>query len=275
MIRIINLEKVSLEELTACFNLCWQNVPVKLHPPYFTVEHLQAYITINCISLRHSLGLTVNQRLAGFSFLGNIAKRGWLASLGIIPDFRGRGLSKLLLKHQLLVCDSLNLLCTTLEVEEDSFMAAVYQSFGFQFYRRLANFVLPPHSLLKKDGYLSPAVKCRKTAAKQYFEARNTLGIPFAWRRQEQILSNYHGVDFYLSPDHASGYSLQNHNKILLDIWSRSREASCNVLLSVSDHGDPLPINNQIQDNIYQLLLENGIQPVHFYAEMIRTVPDR
>lgn len=271
MIKLISLEKVSLEELTNSFNLCWQNAPDNnLHPPYFTMEHLQAYIRVNCISLPNSVGLTINQRVAGFSFLGIVVRRGWLASLGVIPEFRGRGLSKLLLNHQLLISDQLKLLCTTLEVRQDSFMAKIYQSFGFQFYRELANFVLAHNDLPDLDKNPSYAARCRSTTSKPYFNARNSLEIPSAWRRQEKVLNNYHNIALYLSPDGASGYALQSSNKMLLDIWSRSRAATYNVLSSVFGQLDTVLINNQIHDEIYLFLKEKRIHPIDFYAEMIR-----
>jgi len=271
MIKLISLEKVSLEELTDSFNLCWQNAPdINFNPPNFTVEHLQAYLHVNCISLPNSVGLSINQQLVGFSFLGIIVRRGWLASLGIIPEFRGRGLSKLLLNHQLLISDTLNLLCTTLEVQQDSFMAEVYQSFGFQFYRKLANFVLAKNDLPDLDENPSYAARCRGATSKPYFNARNSLEIPFAWRRQEKVLNNYHNIAFYLSPDRASGYALQNSNKILLDIWSRSRAATHSALSSVFGQLDTALINNQIHDDIYLFLKERRIHPINLYAEMIR-----
>lgn len=271
MIKLISLEKVSLEELKDTYNLCWQNAPdINLHPPYFTLEHLQAYVRVNSISLHHSLGLTINQQLVGFSFLGIIARRGWLASLGIIPEFRGRGLSKSLLQQQLLISDTLNLPCLTLEVQEDSFMAEVYRACGFQFYRELANFVLTKNNLPDQDKNPSHAARCRGSASEPYFNARNSLEIPFAWRRQEKVLNYYPNTAFYLSPDRASGYALHNSNKMLLDIWSRSRVATYSALSSVCGQLDKVRINSQVQDDIYLFLKEKHLQPVNLYAEMIR-----
>ncbi len=269
MFNVIDLENVNINDLTDIWNQCWRtNDPHQTTSP-FTVEHLKAYILINKISLRHSVGITYDQRIIGFSLVGINGDRGWIASLGIAPHYRRKGLSKIILHYQVKTCDLLGLRAVTLEVKNDSFMVAVYQLFGFCYYKELTNFNLTHKNFntLEDECYLKYSYS--EVTDQKYFLARAKVNMPFSWRREEPILKNYQRLSYHLRTESESGYIIQNR-KILLDIWAVSMEGAKSALKSVAVHLDDILISNQINDCIWTFLLSHDINPVQTQLEMIR-----
>lgn len=262
MYKIIALDKVRTEELTAIWNMCW---------PSFSEGHLKAYIFINRISLQHSIGLTFCGKLIGFSFLGLFEDRGWIASIGITPDYRGKGFSKVLLNYQLGICKKLNLRNITLEVKSNSWMAEVYQSFGFRVWRELVSFVLTSKDLYHLDIFRYDQYSTHNVDKKEYFEERDKLGISFPWRKQKFVLSEYKNTEYSLGPQSASG-SLITADGLLLDVWASSAENARKVLASVSQHVDKIVINNQIMDYVSAFLTKRQIKPVNVEVEMVNRI---
>src|ERR1043165_2240865 len=92
--QIKTLEQTSIAEITDTFNTAFAGYFVKLH---VTEEQLKQRLIAEGIDLGSSIGAYDNNRLAGFILNGfdtvNGVLRSYNAGTGVIPAYRGKGLT--------------------------------------------------------------------------------------------------------------------------------------------------------------------------------------
>jgi len=158
------LKHTDLEELLPVFNEAFSDYDV---PVSMTMQALSSHLNSLSFSKDDSVGLFDRRRLVGFLLIGRRGSVAYDAGTGIIPSYRGRGLS-----HSLIDAAAAHLAargCTTfvLEVLDTNTKAKnLYQSHGFAVRRSLLCFsakqdelvgqsdlLLLPH----EDGYRVPS----------------------------------------------------------------------------------------------------------------------
>lgn len=135
MVVTTSLKHISFDELLPIFNEAFSDYDV---PVSMTLETLQSHLQSLSYSSEDSVGLFEKHQLAGFLLIGRRGSIAYDAGTGIIPSYRGRGLS-----HTLIDAAIAHLRlrgCTTfvLEVLDSNTKAKnLYQSHGFAVQRSL------------------------------------------------------------------------------------------------------------------------------------------
>lgn len=119
---------------------------------FFPVETTATEMARYCQNSNIDLGNTVvmydGERRIGMSAFATRGRRGYIAGFGIIPEYRGRGVGKLLLAHQLEVARSYGLRSMQLEVLAQNTLAQrLYEGGGFKIKRGLANLKIAAEAL--------------------------------------------------------------------------------------------------------------------------------
>ncbi|MCL1905393.1 MAG: ribosomal protein S18-alanine N-acetyltransferase [Clostridiales bacterium] len=82
--------------------------------------------------LAHYYGCFLDRRLLGFGGFWQILTEGHIANVAVHPDFRSKGLGKLLVAHLMTACRALGGTAMTLEVRQSNAAAReLYRKFGF------------------------------------------------------------------------------------------------------------------------------------------------
>jgi ribosomal protein S18 acetylase RimI-like enzyme len=134
---LVAADRLDLDTLTACFNRAFEGYYVPLEQ---TPDTMMAMITHNQVSLADSLvALDATGAPAGIGLLASRPPRGWVAGMGLAPEWRGRGLGAAVMRALLTHASSIGLVSVQLEVLEQNAPArALYERLGFQTRRALA-----------------------------------------------------------------------------------------------------------------------------------------
>ncbi|HEU4781964.1 MAG TPA: GNAT family N-acetyltransferase [Ktedonobacterales bacterium] len=111
-------------------------------PMTHTVDSLRALIEVNDVALAHSFVAVDEQgRPGGVVMLAIRGSRGWIAGMGLAPQWRGRGQAAPLMETALAEAKSLGLISVELEVLAQNTPARrLYTRLGFEETRSLAVF---------------------------------------------------------------------------------------------------------------------------------------
>lgn len=134
---LVTADRLDLDALTACFNRAFEGYYVPLEQ---TPDTMMAMITHNQVSLADSLvALDATGAPAGIGLLASRPPRGWVAGMGLAPEWRGKGLGAAVMRALLAHARSIGLVTVQLEVLEQNAPArALYERLGFQTRRTLA-----------------------------------------------------------------------------------------------------------------------------------------
>jgi len=135
---LLPLSEASLEEALRACNPAFQasREPIDWNPMM-----LQRWMTLWDIPAESSVLLRVEGQPAGLSLGALRGDRGWITTFGIHPDFRRRGLGRVLLAAQLDRFREAGARTVRLEVLAENVEAqALYEAGGFQVRRRLSSF---------------------------------------------------------------------------------------------------------------------------------------
>jgi ribosomal protein S18 acetylase RimI-like enzyme len=114
-------------------------------PMTHTVDSLRALIEVNDVALAHSfVAMDEQGRPGGVVMLAIRGSRGWIAGMGLAPEWRGRGQAALLMEAALADARALGLASVELEVLAQNTPARrLYTRLGFAEERSLAVFTGP------------------------------------------------------------------------------------------------------------------------------------
>lgn len=136
------LSGATVSELTEVFNISFRNyfVPISL-----TEEQLANKISSENIQLEYSVGIRVAQKWVAFIFTGIDQKNGqtisYNAGTGVIPEFRGLGLTKKMYAYLLQMLQNQNIKQHWLEVVTQNIWALqLYEQLGYERMRTLSCF---------------------------------------------------------------------------------------------------------------------------------------
>lgn len=150
-----------------------------------TPENLKSVFEQTQVDLDASQILIEDDRIIGFGFLGIRGQSGWITSVGIEPDQRGRGLGRDIMQALIHTATSRGLSTLQLEVTDYNEVALnLYESLGFETRRKL----------LTLDGEDKPSIDVQHPVtdikaehALSYYDAFHT--IPAPWKRHQHSLS--------------------------------------------------------------------------------------
>ncbi len=92
-LQFIPASSLSLESFTQLFNHSFENY---FYPMNLTVSQLAARLRLESLDLHHSVVLLIDNQPVGQATLGLRGDTAWCGGFGIIPEYRGKGLSPLL-----------------------------------------------------------------------------------------------------------------------------------------------------------------------------------
>lgn len=185
MIKIQTLAELSLEQLLAAFNEAFAEyfVPIQL-----SKKQLAFKLRVDQVDLAYSVGAFENGQLVGFILHGMPEKRGqytaYNAGTGVIPAFRGQGITKQLYQYALPLLRKARIRYSLLEViKENSIALKIYQNIGFQTLR-----------LVNCYQQKKPLIDGAPTRVRQRDDLVNLVPIEDAtptWQNRPQAIRQY------------------------------------------------------------------------------------
>ncbi|PQA92983.1 hypothetical protein B0A69_12520 [Chryseobacterium shigense] len=185
--QIKSLEKVTMEDLTAVFNLSFSDYIV---PFQLTLEQLKSKIEAEDIRPGLSLGVFDSDRIVGFMLHGlRIDESGsavYNAGTGVIPEYRGKGLVGKMYEELIPRLKALNVKKMVLEViRENKPAVRAYEKMGYVVSRKLDCF----------SGKLNILKDNKEVTIQQASELKWNEFVPFweiqpSWQNAIQSLEN-------------------------------------------------------------------------------------
>ncbi|QBZ98041.1 GNAT family N-acetyltransferase [Flavobacterium sangjuense] len=170
--QIHTLENINLEVLVETFNSAFAEyfVPIKLD-----VKLLTDKIKSENILLKYSVGVTMNNQLAGFILIGvdSASSLAYNAGTGTIPEFRGQQLTEKMYAYLIPQLDKIGIQNHTLEVIcENKKTLKIYEALGYSISRTLICYK-GKISASKKSDYRIKAIDLpNETDVKQFLNQK-------------------------------------------------------------------------------------------------------
>ncbi|HEX8036365.1 MAG TPA: GNAT family N-acetyltransferase [Ktedonobacterales bacterium] len=179
-----------LDSLATAFNRAFEGYFV---PMWQTTESLAAMIANNDVLLDASLLIEDDRgAFAGIALLGVRGARGWVAGMGVAPEWRGRRVGHELMSRLIDEARALRLCTIQLEVLDQNIPARrLYSSLGFQEIRPLVVYtgpITPPEleSSAEPGKASSAVVPLQLHEALADFDAMHPVRPP--WQRERDVL---------------------------------------------------------------------------------------
>jgi|SRR5579871_127621 ribosomal protein S18 acetylase RimI-like enzyme len=196
---LIPADTLAPEQLVVAFNRGFEGYLV---PMVQTVESLAAMIETNDVELRDSLVLTSppdplshgergDLEMCGVALLAVRGERGWVAGMGIAPEWRGRGVGEYLMRALVERARARGLRTLHLEVLEANTAAyRLYERVGFRTTRQLLVYTGPLDTAkLARSATLQADISpIWVDEALEAFEQTHTVAPP--WQREPDSLGN-------------------------------------------------------------------------------------
>lgn len=264
-VQVKTLANYNLVDITEIWNRCWRGYYYNMA---YTQDHMKIWLTLSQVSLPYSIALLVDNRVVGFALLSIDNEDGWIAGTCIDPEYRRKGLFRVLLRCQLNLAKSILLKRIYLEVLEQNHARKIYQSLGFVDVRQL-NVYRARSTPVFGDGVYPPA-HIETIPLDNYFKYRRKAFFNPAWQRREGYLRRHGNLLAYINQTNSAGALYAGEkSSLLLDIWSLdliSAEEILPAILQLS--GSTFSLTNQPNDWIAIFLKNCGIIPSAKQFEM-------
>ncbi len=157
-IEIHSLTHVDLEELSALYNLSYQNYYVSIN---LSTEQFQGKLKMEDINLDYSVGASIDGKLVGFLLYGirnyNDVKTAYIGGTGVCPEHRGKKITQQMLDFSFPKLKEQQVKNIFLEVNtKNDFAINAYEACGFEKTRTLNSYkgipilvVNPLHEILE------------------------------------------------------------------------------------------------------------------------------
>lgn len=257
-VHVTTLEHMNLQEITEIWNRCWRGYYYDMS---YSFEQMKIWLDLSHVSLRHSVAVTINHQVVGFSLLSTDGSDGWIAGACIDPNYRRNGLFTILMRAQLNLAGYIYLKRVYLEVLAQNHARIAYQTAGFICLRQL-NLYRAKHKVDFKI-ILSKATSLESISVEQYFKYRSSALFNPAWQRREGYLRRYNHLLAFINPSGTAGALFAREKSgPLLDIWSSNSAGAKEVLPTILQWiGESFSLTNQPNDDIFTFLCEHGIYP--------------
>lgn len=278
-VAIRRLDKITIQELTRIWNRCWQGYYYEMT---FTVEQMQAWLHLGAVELEHSLLLTREDQVIGFTLLAREGEEAWIAGTSITPDARGQGFFAPLMQAQLDEASELGIKTIFLEVLSQNHAKKVYEAIGFEPIRQLNVFRLnlDKQSKLSSSSWSNIQVGeelqdfqeyrlFRPVSLAEYFGARSLESFNPPWQRREAYLSRYPNLIARLGRGGKAGLLFTGEQSpLLLDAWCSGPRDGRRVIYAILAHKGKIVLSNQPEDWLSAILKSFQIEPQEMQIEM-------
>lgn len=141
-IEIHSLTHVDLEELSALYNLSYQNYYVSIN---LSTEQFQGKLKMEDINLDYSVGASIDGKLVGFLLYGirnyNDVKTAYIGGTGVCPEHRGKKITQQMLDFSFPKLKEQQVKNIFLEVNtKNDFAINTYEASGFEKTRTLNSY---------------------------------------------------------------------------------------------------------------------------------------
>lgn len=141
-IEIHSLTHVDLEELSALYNLSYQNYYVSIN---LSTEQFQGKLKMEDINLDYSVGASIDGKLVGFLLYGirnyNEVKTAYIGGTGVCPEHRGKKITQQMLDFSFPKLKEQQVKNIFLEVNiKNDFAINAYEACGFEKTRTLNSY---------------------------------------------------------------------------------------------------------------------------------------
>lgn len=141
-IEIHSLTHVDLEELSALYNLSYQNYYVSIN---LSAEQFQGKLKMEDINLDYSVGASIDGKLVGFLLYGirnyNDVKTAYIGGTGVCPEHRGKKITQQMLDFSFPKLKEQQVKNIFLEVNtKNDFAINAYEASGFEKTRTLNSY---------------------------------------------------------------------------------------------------------------------------------------
>ena len=141
-IEIHSLTHVDLEELSALYNLSYQNYYVSIN---LSTEQFQGKLKMEDINLDYSVGASIDGKLVGFLLYGirnyNDVKTAYIGGTGVCPEHRGKKITQQMLDFSFPKLKEQQVKNKFLEVNtKNDFAINAYEACGFEKTRTLNSY---------------------------------------------------------------------------------------------------------------------------------------
>ncbi|MDH0659404.1 GNAT family N-acetyltransferase [Empedobacter sp. GD03865] len=141
-IEIHSLNHVDLEELSALYNLSYQNYYVSIN---LSTEQFQGKLKMEDINLDYSVGASIDGKLVGFLLYGirnyNDVKTAYIGGTGVCPEHRGKKITQQMLDFSFPKLKEQQVKNIFLEVNiKNDFAINAYEACGFEKTRTLNSY---------------------------------------------------------------------------------------------------------------------------------------
>ncbi len=183
----LRADTLAPERVVAAFNHAFEGYFV---PMTHTIDTLRALIEVNDVSLAHSLiAVDEDGHPGGIVLLARRGARGWIAGMGLAPQWRGRGQADPLMLAALAEARALGLASVALEVLAQNTPARrLYTRLGFANVRPLAVFTGPLADNTPAVDVRAPIVELAVERALADFAALHQAPPP--WQRELAALTH-------------------------------------------------------------------------------------
>lgn len=183
----LRADTLTPERVVEAFNHAFEGYFV---PMTHTIDTLRALIEVNDVSLAHSLiAVDEDGHPGGIVLLALRGVRGWIAGMGLAPQWRGRGQAAPLMRAALAEASALGLASVELEVLAQNTPARrLYTRLGFANVRPLAVFTGPMADNAATVDMRLPIVELAVERALADFAALHQAPPP--WQRELAALTH-------------------------------------------------------------------------------------
>jgi ribosomal protein S18 acetylase RimI-like enzyme len=197
-------DQLDAAELAHAFNRSFEHYFVPMNQ---TPESFDAMNRVNDVRLDRSLvAYTADGTLAGIAMLAIRGDRGWVGGIGLVPELRGKGLSKPLLDRLLQEAREASLLQVLLEVLKDNIAAqSLYLRTGFRVIRPVNVFIGALNPAALESSQVAPAAEIRPISLARAMELHDQMEPCAAtWQREPASLTktrNVEGLAYHAAGD--------------------------------------------------------------------------
>ena len=175
--------KCSSEAFVSALNAAYADYFIPLH---LTPSSLESLIRRESIDFQASRVALDGERIVGMGLLGRRGSRGWIGGVGVIPEYRRRGIARRIMQELNAQARKLALDTLQLEVIQQNEAAHnLYLELGYVTNRELLMLVSQQNGLKTPPAELAPDVEIRSEAAEVLLGSLNALpGVPRPWQRE-------------------------------------------------------------------------------------------
>lgn len=237
LVSIHPVSEVSSDDFVWALNAAYADyfVPIRL-----TRQSFADLVAYESIRLEVSAAALYGRRIVGMGLLAVRGQRGWIGGMGVLPEFRRRGIARRIMLYLLDQARRLGLSTVQLEVITQNMAAyLLYCSLGFQTARRLVILSCEKCALDRLPERTAPSVSIEKCDPRTLLEHLPELPAPRRpWQREPESLKTglerLNGLAAFSEAEHRlmGGYlSTGGLGQVgLLDLTAVSSEVAAGLL---------------------------------------------